>query len=99
MKLLRKPKQEYSREHALFLKKRKLNLLLVWALRIGLLAILLGLWELSTACGWVDPFIMSSPSRIFKTIGSLYAEGTLFYQIGITLAETLEGFAISVVLG
>ena len=51
MKLLRKPKQEYSREHALFLKKRKLNLLLVWALRIGLLAILLGLWELSTACG------------------------------------------------
>lgn len=99
MKLLRKPKQEYSREHALFLKKRKLNLLLVWALRIGLLAILLGLWELSTACGWVDPFIMSSPSRIFKTIGSLYAEGTLFYHIGITLAETLAGFAIAVVLG
>lgn len=99
MKLLRKPKQEYSREHALFLKKRKLNLLLVWALRIGLLAILLGLWELSTACGLVDPFIMSSPSRIFKTIGSLYAEGTLFYHIGITLAETLAGFAIAVVLG
>ncbi len=99
MKLLRKPKQEFSREHALFLKKRKLNLLLVWALRIGLLAILLGLWELSTACGWVDPFIMSSPSRIFKTIGSLYAEGTLFYHIGITLAETLAGFAIAVVLG
>lgn len=33
----------YSREHAQFLKKRKLNLLLVWALRLGLLALLLGL--------------------------------------------------------
>lgn len=88
-----------SREHALFLKKRRRNLLLVWGLRIGLLALLLGVWELITAVGWVDPFLMSSPSRIAQTIAGLYRDGTLFYHIGTTLWETLVGFVIAVVLG
>lgn len=94
-----KHQNEYSKEHALFLRKRKRNLILVWTFRLGLLALLLGLWELITALGWVDPFLTSSPSRIGKTIASLYAEGTLFYHIGVTLAETLIGFVIAVALG
>lgn len=89
----------YSKEHARFLQKRRKHLALVWILRLSLLALLLGLWELVTACGWVDPFIMSSPSRIARTIASLYADGSLFYHIGVTLWETLAGFAIAVVLG
>ena len=80
----------YSKEHARFLLRRKKNLALIWTLRIGVLGLLLGLWELVTACGWVDPFIMSSPSRIAKTIASLYADGSLFYHIGVTLWETLR---------
>ena len=91
--------ESYSREHALFLKKRKQNIVLVWVLRVGILALLLGVWELVTALGWIDPFIMSSPSRIAATIASLYADGSLFYHIGVTLWETLAGFAIAVVLG
>ena len=91
--------ESYSREHVLFLKKRKQNTVLVWVLRVGILALLLGVWELVTALGWVDPFIMSSPSRIAATITSLYADGSLFYHIGVTLWETLAGFAIAVVLG
>ena len=91
--------ESYSREHALFLKQRKQNIVLVWVLRVGILALLLGVWELVTALGWVDPFIMSSPSRIAATIASLYADGSLFYHIGVTLWETLAGFAIAVVLG
>ena len=89
----------YSKEHASFLRRRKQRLILVQVLRLGVLALLLGLWELVTACGWVDPFIMSSPSRIARTIASLYADGSLFYHIGVTLWETLAGFAIAVVLG
>ena len=94
-----KNKQEFSREHALFLKKCKRHTLVVWAFRVGILALLLGLWELIAALEWVNPFITSSPSRIGKTIGSLYADGSLFYHIGITLSETLIGFFIAVFLG
>ena len=92
-------RKSYSHEHLLYLKKRRNHRILVWALRIGLLALFLGLWELVTAVGWVDPFFMSSPSRIFRTIKNLYNDGVLFYHIGTTLWETLAGFAIAVTLG
>ena len=92
-------KHDYSKEHALFLRRRKRNIALVWALRAAVLILLFGLWELVTACGWVDPFLMSSPSRIAKTIASLYRDGSLFYHIGVTLWETLVGFAVAVVVG
>ena len=92
-------RQRYSAEHAKFLRKRKQNIALVWVLRIGVLSLILGLWELVTACGWVDPFIMSSPSRIASTLANLAADGSLFYHIGVTLWETLAGFAIAVIVG
>ena len=88
-----------SKEHLSFLQKRRRELALVWIMRLGVLVLLLGAWELVTALGWVDPFLMSSPSRIGTTIASLYRDGTLFYHIGVTLWETLAGFAIAVVLG
>lgn len=96
---MKKPIITYSKEHQIFLKKRRLRLILVWALRVGLLLSLLGFWELSTRIGWADPFLTSSPSRICKTIASLYQEGTLFYHIGVTLLETFVGFIVAVLLG
>ena len=92
-------KPPYSREHCLFLKKRRRESVLVQALRFGLLLVILGIWELVAQLRIVDPFIISSPSRICATIADLAANGTLFYHIGTTLWETLAGFAIAVVLG
>lgn len=92
-------KNTYSKEHRQYLARGRRNQALVWTLRIGILVLLLGLWEMITSLGWVDPFLTSSPSRIAKTIASLYADGSLFYHIGVTLMETLIGFVIAVVLG
>lgn len=92
-------KLQFSAEHNAFLKRRRKNVALVWSLRIGLLAVLLGLWELSAQLGWVDAFLVSSPSRIANTIASLYRDGALFYHIGTTLWETLVGFVIAVAAG
>ncbi len=89
----------YSKEHLLYLKKQKKNRIGVTLARIGILVFLLGIWELFADLKWVDPFITSSPSRIFLTIGKLYTSKTLFSHIGITLFETLTGFFIAVVAG
>ena len=59
----------------------------------------LGLWELLARFNVIDSFIFSSPSRVAQTIGGLYANGTLFYHVGITLGETVAGFFIAVALG
>ena len=88
-----------SKEHRAFLQKSRKKTGIVNAVRLGLLLLLLGLWELVTALNWADPFLVSSPSRIAKTIASLYQEGTLFYHIGITLSETLIGFVAAILLG
>ncbi len=89
----------YSREHIADLKKERNKKIIITVSRILVLVIILGFWELFAQLKIIDPFITSSPSRVIKTIGDLYKNGTLFFHIGITLAETLAGFVIAVILG
>lgn len=96
---MKKQSKNFSKEHLLYLKKQKRARVLVILSRIALLVLLLGIWELLADLEVVNPFITSSPSRIFKTIGTLYTENTLFYHIGVTLGETLAGFFIAVAAG
>lgn len=94
-----KNKQNYSKEHSLYLKGVKRKSVLINAMRFAILFLFLGIWELSAHFEWVNPFITSSPSRICKTIVELYQNGSLFYHVGTTLWETLLGFFIAVALG
>jgi len=89
----------YSKEHILYLKKKRRKSVLINVARIGLLVAFLGIWELLAQLKVIDPFITSCPSRVAITIGNLYKNGTLFTHIGITLMETLVGFIIAVALG
>lgn len=88
-----------SPEHALYLKRIKKKSAVVQIARAGLLVALLGIWELIAGLQLVDPFIISSPSRIAVMIADLASDGSLFYHIGTTLWETLVGFVIAVALG
>ena len=88
-----------SNEQAAYLKRLKQKTIFVNFVRVAILGLLLGLWELAAALEWVNPFITSAPSRIAKTIAQLYRSGDLLYHVGTTLWETLAGFAIAVVLG
>ena len=94
-----KNKREFSAEHLRYLRGVKRKSILINVTRICILIFFLGIWELSAALAWVNPFITSSPSRILKTLGDLYKGGTLFYHVGTTLWETLAGFFIAVGLG
>lgn len=94
-----KKAQNFSQEHLLYLKKQKSTRIRITVARIGILLFLLGLWEIAADLYWIDPFISSSPSRIFITLRNLYLAGSLFYHIGVTLGETLIGFFIAVSLG
>lgn len=66
-----------------------------WALLIFCLVV----WELSTRLGWVDGFLLSSPSRMAKTLFSLVRSGELWLHLGVTLWETLLGFVLGGALG
>ena len=90
---------QHSKEHLIYLQKVKRKSIWINVSRVAILAIFLCLWELSAQLVWVNPFITSSPSRIFKTLAELYHNGSLFHHVGTTLLETLAGFFIAVILG
>lgn len=91
--------KNYSKEHLTFIRKNKIEIFFIWTMRFIILILILGLWELLAYTGIIDAFISSSPSRIFKTVFSLFKENNLLYHIGITLYETILGFLIAVFLG
>lgn len=88
-----------STEHKRFLKKLRIRKIIITVCRIGLLAAFIGLWELIAAFNVIDPFIISSPSRIVRLIGELYRQNNLFPHIFASLYETVAGFVIATALG
>lgn len=96
---MKKTQNIYSKEHTLYLKKIRNKSFIIKGSQIGLLILFIGLWELLAQIGAINTFITSSPSRIIKTIGELWASGELFMHIGVTLFETLAGFLIASILG
>lgn len=88
-----------SPEHARFLSSVKKADRRVTFFRYFILIAALILWELSARMGWIDPFIMSSPSQVMSTVARLYSGNELFHHIGITLYETVVGFILGTILG
>ncbi|MBS4785297.1 MAG: ABC transporter permease [Clostridiales bacterium] len=90
----RSPAEEgLSQERREYLRQVRRQRQIITISRIGLLILFLGLWELGARMGWIDSFIMSSPSRILETMLSL-ADNQILLHLSVTLYETLTGFTI-----
>jgi NitT/TauT family transport system permease protein len=76
---------------------------LVIALRIAILVVFVGAWEVAGRRGWIDPFFFGLPSGIAQQIYEWVSEGTsqgpLWVQVLVTFEETAIGFAIGAVAG
>ena len=91
--------EEYSNEHKEFIKKERITKNAVTVSRIIILTAIFALWEIAANMKWIDPFIMSQPSRIVNTIMNLSKDGSLFLHTGVTIYETIIGFVSGTVLG
>lgn len=98
MKTKQTPKN-FSLSHKKYVKKLKKDKFLIIFFRIFVLVTFLGLWELLTYTKTLDPFFVSSPSRIFLQISALAKNGTLWSHTWITLYETIIGFLIATFFG
>ena len=88
-----------SAERISYLRHRRQSRILTQTLRAAILVGFFTLWELAARFGWIDPFIMSSPSQVMSTVARLYNGNELFHHIGITLYETVVGFILGTILG
>lgn len=89
----------YSREHKLYLRKKKVRKILVIFTQILLAVLLITIWELLAKYKIINTFITSSPSRVLSTIISLYNDNNLFNNIWTTIYETLISFSLGTIIG
>lgn len=88
-----------SQEHKNYLRRKKRENFAVKATQTGFLVFLIIMWEIAARFEWIDPFIMSSPSRVFKTLVSLNSSNQLWNNVGVTAWETVVGFLLGTILG
>jgi NitT/TauT family transport system permease protein len=89
----------HSEEHEEFIKKEKSEQKAVLVSRIIILIAIFVLWEIAAVMKWIDPFIMSQPTRIAQTLVNLSKDGSLFLHTGVTIYETVIGFLLGTILG
>ncbi len=88
-----------SPARARWLRQKKQEILRTRAWQIALVVALFALWELSTALGWSDGFLISSPSRMARTFWNLCRSGEVLVHVGISCLETTVGFLLGTLLG
>jgi NitT/TauT family transport system permease protein len=69
------------------------------AARLAFFALLAGAWELGVRAGALDPYFVSRPVAIARTIGQWFATGYIWIHIWATVEETLVGLVIGILLG
>lgn len=82
---------------------RRRRRIVVNSLRVLILLVIIGGWELFARIGIIDPFFWGQPSGIWAQLVTWVTQGTaqgpLWEQIATTLEETVLGFIIGVLLG
>lgn len=88
-----------SNEYKKYLKKIKLNKILVILVQLLILVSLLFIWQMLANMEIINTFITSSPKNVLRTIIDLYQHNNLFHHIWITIYETLISFLIGTIIG
>lgn len=67
--------------------------------QVLILVAFIAFWEIATRFHFIDPFVFSSPSRVINCFIDMAKDGSIFYHIGVTLAETFISFGLVIGLG
>ncbi len=89
----------YSSEYNKYLKRIKINNIIIHLVQIIALIVIIFIWEYLSIRGIINTFITSSPSKILSTILDLYNKNNLFPHIGITCYETIISFLLGTLIG
>lgn len=69
------------------------------AIQLTLVILLLAGWEGGVRAGWIQAFLVGSPVGIWGELVRDVSNGSLFYDTGITLYESIVGFVVGTFAG
>jgi len=90
---------DFNQERKNYIENVKKTKLKITLTRLFILISFFALWEIAGQLKWIDPFLTSTPSRMWKSLLKIYSEGTLFKHILVTCFETTIGFLLGTILG
>lgn len=77
---------------------RSTRRLWVMLIRVAIIGGFLALWEIASG-PWIEPFLISSPSRILSSLISGFYEGDLLRHTWVTFLEIAIGFPMGAISG
>lgn len=90
---------QVSPEQKRYLKKALKKRRLITFYQVLILIVLIIAWEIGAVTGIIEPFIFSSPRRVWGAFIEMVMDGSIFYHVGVTLYETIISFALGTVIG
>lgn len=90
--------KKISTGYGKYISKQRTKKILILSIQISILVFIILLWEVLAKYKIIDPFIMSSPSRITKEFTQLI-NNNFIYHIGITFLEAIASFLIATIAG
>ncbi|NLW23267.1 MAG: ABC transporter permease [Tissierellia bacterium] len=88
-----------SEEHIKYLERIRMRRRNILIAQVSILVVGLILWEVAARLKWIDSFITSNPSSIWKLFLEYARKGNLFYHVGISVFENVIGFVAGTGLG
>ncbi len=67
--------------------------------RLGSTVVLLAVWQAASMAGLISPRVLAPPSAILTAAWTIILDGTLPYNLLVSLARVVTGLAIALVLG
>ena len=89
----------YSNEHKKYIKKIKINNLLIRITQISIFLIFLIIWQVLANKEIINTFIFSSPMNVIECIIKLHNQNNLYNHIWITVYETTLSFILGTLIG
>lgn len=71
----------------------------VWAARLVLAVVVLGVWQAGASARLLNPFFFSSPGAIGGRLVELVSSGEIWYHLAVTFQEMAFGFVIGTGVG
>ena len=72
--------------------------LAVWP-KIAATVLALGIWQLVVWSGWRPEYVLPPPLTVFRRLGELIADGTVWDALKVTGERAIYGFAAALVIG
>lgn len=85
--------------HVRYKQRRRRLTAAVGMTQAVLLLLFVSLWEAAGRNDWIDPLLFSYPSKMFKQLWKTMADGSIWPHVGMTVTETVAGFALGTLLG